>query len=112
MHSELKYIQDQKEQLKRKLHQVNRRVKNTKKIKNDRTEPWNKKKFLLKNKHQRQMGSTLVSQGLMPPSAKKPKGFGFRGTRSGLLHGRSTWGSRDLHSSMRSNLKRRRSEPL
>lgn len=110
MHSELRFIQNQKEELKRRLNQMDRKVKRTKRIKNERTEPWNKKKFLLLKKNQHEMGSTLVNQGLLRPSAKKKSSLGGRGSRGGLLRGGNTWGQGDFSSLSRSNLKRPRSK--
>lgn len=90
MHSELKSIQDQKNLLERRLETMNKRVKKTKKVKNERTEPWNKNKFLLYNPNKKRMESTLVNQGIIRPSSKQ-KNFRHGRTYSGLKSGRNTW---------------------
>ena len=107
MHSELKSIQDQKDLLKKKLNQMNKRVKKTRKIKNERTEPWNKNKFLLYNKNNKTKKSLLVDQGLIRPSSKHRNTWGMRGARSGLLPGRRTWGQKNAFYSTRSNFKKK-----
>jgi hypothetical protein len=110
MHSELKSIQDQKDYLQKRLDQMNKKVKKTRKIKNERTEPWNNNKFLLYNKKKKSNKSTLVDQGLMRPSSKNKSTWGLRGARSGLLHNKRTWGQKKPFYSTRSNFKRSKSK--
>ena len=103
MHSELKSIQDRKNYLQRKLDKMNKKVRKTKKIKNERTEPWNKNKFLLYNKNKNKMKSTLVDKGLIRPSSKGKSPWQLRGARSGLIHGRQPWSNRKGFQSSLSN---------
>ena len=107
----MKKIQDQKNFLQKKLNKMNHKVKKTKKIKNDRTEPWNKNKFLLYKKGSEQKKSELVNRGYLMPSSKG-RTWGMRGARSGLIKSRNTWNSGRVFQSSRSNFKKPRSKQL
>ena len=112
MHSELKMIQDRKTYLQKKLNKMNKKVKKTKKIKNERTEPWNKNKFLLYNKKKHKMKSKLVDNGLLRPSSKNKSPWQLRNARSGFLNGRNTWTKGFGYQSSMSKHKNQRSKNI